>query len=52
MIITGSIHISFKDECNCTGCFYTRVHGGYMPCQRNRKNKAINGQPIQPPKKP
>ncbi len=52
MIITGSIHISFKYECNCTGCFYTRKYSGYMPCQRNRKNKAINWQPIQPPKKP
>ncbi|MDV8151927.1 hypothetical protein R5L37_09140 [Acinetobacter pittii] len=58
MIITGSIHISFKDECNCVGCFYTRKHGGYMPCQKNcsvninKQNKAINGQPIQPPKKP
>lgn len=58
MQFTGTIEISFKDECNCTGCFYTRVHGGYMPCQKNcsininKQNKAINGQPIQPPKKP
>ncbi|WP_198077815.1 hypothetical protein [Acinetobacter calcoaceticus] len=49
MEIKGSIHISFKDECNCTGCFYTRKHGGYMPCQRN---KSTNGQKLQPPKKP
>ncbi|CAM0726938.1 hypothetical protein MASRES_GEN12941_12200 [Acinetobacter baumannii] len=58
MIFTGSITISFIGECNCIGCFYTRVHGYYMPCQKNRsininkQNKAINGQPIQPPKKP
>ncbi len=48
MIFTGSITISFIGECNCVGCFYTRVHGGYMPCQKGRPIK----QPIQPLKKP
>ncbi|GEM_PF-1564846 len=52
MIIKGSVSIYFRGECNCTGCFYTRQHGGYMPCQKNRKSQSINGQPILPPKKP
>ncbi|USU94146.1 hypothetical protein [Acinetobacter pittii] len=58
MKFEGTIEISFKDECNCVGCFYTRKHGGYMPCQKNcsisinKQNKPINGQPVQPPKKP
>lgn len=49
MIIRGSISIFFRGECNCTGCFYTRQHGGYMPCQ----NQASKSQKINtPPKKP
>ncbi|HHP6693743.1 TPA: hypothetical protein ACSE6T_000978 [Acinetobacter baumannii] len=56
MITKGSVSIYFRGECNCIGCFYTRTHGGYMPCQMvvstNRQNRSINGQPIQPPKKP
>lgn len=47
MQIEGIMKIKFKDACTCTGCFYTRTYGGYMPCQRNVKSGIKS-----PPKKP